>query len=60
MVSRNDKEADSCKNYFLGTGITMERVSETRKRYPSWDVTTQNLSDHHLRVDFDPYMDMGM
>jgi hypothetical protein len=37
----------------------MERVSETRKRHPSWVVTTQDLSDHHLRVDFDPYMDMG-
>ena len=42
-----------------GTGITVERVIQTRKRHPNWNMTTQNLSDHHLRVDFDPYMDMG-
>ena len=47
-------------NYnFPGTGITLERVLQTRARHPNWDVTSQNLSDHHLRVDFDPYMDMG-
>jgi hypothetical protein len=37
----------------------MERVLQTQQRHPRWDMTTQNLSDHHLRVDFDPYMDMG-
>ena len=47
------------KYYFPGTGITLERVLQARARHPSWDVTSQNLSDHHLRVDFDPYMDMG-
>jgi hypothetical protein len=43
----------------LGTGITMVRALQTQERHPSWDVTTQDLSDHHLRGDFDPYMDMG-
>ena len=31
----------------------------TRERCPNWDITTQDLSDYHLRTDFDPYMDMG-
>ncbi|XP_028400363.1 F-box/LRR-repeat protein 7-like isoform X2 [Dendronephthya gigantea] len=42
-----------------GTAVTMDQVLATKESCPSWDITTQDLSDYHLRTDFDPYMDMG-